>query len=122
MRVPNLDSWDARIFGRYWAGFEPPRHTYIFSIESLRRYLDRAGFTKISMACNIGSYPTFVLSVRFWLTGRNVPPHRRERIIAALHHPLMRLISAPFFFLANSGLRGPLVIAAARKAPKQPGL
>lgn len=115
MRVPNLDSWDARLFGRNWAGLDAPRHTYVFGLQSLRSLLERAGFTGLEMACNIGSYPTFALSVRFWLTARGVPPARRNRLMRALEHPAARLLTAPLFYLAGLGLRGPLVTVTARK-------
>ncbi len=115
MRVPNADSWDAHLFGRYWAGYEPPRHTYVFGIRTLRRILQEGGFQILDLACNIGGYPTFMLSLRFWLTGRETPPARRDRLLRALGHPLMRALTAPLFFLAGLGLKGPLVIATARK-------
>lgn len=35
---------EARMLGRYWPGFDPPRHFYSFSRETLTRLLDRAGF------------------------------------------------------------------------------
>lgn len=115
IRVPNLDSWDARIFGRFWAGLDAPRHTYVFDLRSLRNLLEKAGFTDLEMRCNIGSYPTFALSVRFWLTGRGLEPARRRRIMRLLENPIARIATAPVFFLASMGLRGPLVTVTARK-------
>lgn len=115
MRVPNLDSWDARLFGPYWAGLDAPRHTYVFRIQDLRRFLSRAGFNRLEMRCNIGSYPTFVLSVRFWLTGRGVSPRTRRWVMRMLENPAARLLTAPFFYFLNLGLRGPLVVVTARR-------
>jgi SAM-dependent methyltransferase len=115
MRVPNLDSWDARLFGRFWAGLDAPRHTYVFDLRSLRNLLERAGFTDLEMRCNIGSYPTFVLSVRFWLTGRGLETAWRRRIMRLLENPIARIATAPVFFLASAGLHGPLVTVTARK-------
>jgi SAM-dependent methyltransferase len=115
LRVPNLDSWDARLFGRYWAGLDSPRHTYVFDLQSLRNLLGAAGFSDLEMRCNIGSYPTFALSVRFWLTGRGVAPKWRKRVMRLLENPFARLASAPLFYLVSIGLRGPLVTVTARK-------
>jgi SAM-dependent methyltransferase len=114
IRVPNLDSWDARLFGRYWAGLDAPRHTYVFDLQNLRNMLGAAGFTDLEMRCNIGSYPTFALSVRFWLTGRGVAPEWRRRIMRLLENPFARLASAPLFYFLSLGLRGPLVTVTAR--------
>ncbi len=115
MRVPNLDSWDAKWFGETWAGLDAPRHLYIFSLEALRKFLGATGFNPIGMKCNIGSYPTFVLSIRFWLTARGTPAAKRKAIMRILEHPIARIVSAPLFYLTNIGLRGPLVTVRAYK-------
>jgi len=47
--TPNTGSWGHRKFGRYWRGLEPPRHLHLFSPQSLRRLLDTAGFTKMTV-------------------------------------------------------------------------
>ena len=114
LRVPNEGSWDARIFGRYWAGYDAPRHLYIFDRRTLTEMLARNGFTTVSASCGIGSYPTFVLSVRFWLRARGTPPDRQGRVARLLYHPLMRLLTAPLFYLYGLGLRGPLLVVTAR--------
>jgi SAM-dependent methyltransferase len=38
--VPNIESWEARIFHSYWYGLELPRHVFHFSPESLKRMMD----------------------------------------------------------------------------------
>jgi SAM-dependent methyltransferase len=42
--LPNILSWEARIFGSYWFGLELPRHLHHFSPESLRRLTSSVGF------------------------------------------------------------------------------
>lgn len=42
--LPNILSWEARIFRSYWFGLELPRHLFHFSPESLRRLLESVGF------------------------------------------------------------------------------
>ena len=115
LRVPNMDSWEAGLFGSHWAGLDAPRHTYVFNRGILRKLLSRAGFTRIEMKSNIGGYPTFVLSVRFWMTARGTPPARRARIERLLLHPIARLLAAPFFFLASLGVRGSQVVVSTVK-------
>ncbi len=41
--VPNLDSWQARWFGRHWLHLDVPRHLFHFSPSSLRHLLERVG-------------------------------------------------------------------------------
>ena len=45
MIVPNHASWTARTFGAAWPGYDPPRHLWGFTPQSLRALLNRAGFT-----------------------------------------------------------------------------
>ena len=115
MRVPNGDSWDAKLFGPTWAGLDAPRHLYVFGLKTLRQMLEQQKFHISKLSCEIGSYPTFVLSVRFWMVQRGWDPQRREKIARWLYHPFVRILTSPFFYLYGLGLRGPLVIAVASK-------
>ncbi len=116
-RVPNGSSWDASLFGKYWSGLDSPRHLYIFDKKSLPALLDKTGFKTLDQSCGIGSYPTFVLSVRFWLVGSGAAPQRRNALLKVLSHPIARLLSAPFFYISNFGKNGPLLtVTAARRS------
>lgn len=42
--LPNADSVEARLFGRYWIGFDAPRHLTTFSAGTLGRTLAATGF------------------------------------------------------------------------------
>ncbi len=114
LRVPNLDSWDAHLFGRYWAGLEPPRHLYVFAPATLTRLLEKAGFQVSQVSTRVGSYPTFVLSLQFWLYGHGVSRARRQAVARLLYHPLARLASSPLFFVSSILQRGPQMVVTAR--------
>lgn len=114
-RIPNGGSLDARLFGPYWAGLEPPRHLFVFDQKTLTVFLSNAGLTIKRMSCEIGSYPTFVLSLRFWMTGKGVPPERRERISRFLYSPFARAITVPLFYLIGLFKKGPLLTVTARR-------
>ncbi len=118
LRVPNHDSWDQRIFKEHWAGLDSPRHLYVYDPTTIRRLLQQSGFSIRAISGKIGSYPTFVLSVRFWLVANRTRPETRNRIMKMLYHPIARLISAPFFYLAGLGLRSPLMVVTAAKGPQ----
>lgn len=47
--TPNADSLSHRFFKESWRGLEPPRHLHLFSLQSMRRALEEAGFKSISM-------------------------------------------------------------------------
>jgi len=115
IRVPNASSWDSRLFGRYWAGLDSPRHLYVFTPVTLDALLAANHFQSIARSSQIGAYPTFLLSLRFWSGARDEPSTARDFLIKFLYHPVMRLLSAPLFYLGGLGLRGPLVVATAAK-------
>lgn len=46
-QLPTNSSWEARGFGRYWAGYHFPRHLHVFSRPGLTQLLRRAGFTDV---------------------------------------------------------------------------
>jgi SAM-dependent methyltransferase len=114
LRVPNGASWDAQWFGPYWAGLEPPRHTYVFTPQTLELLLVKSGFEILHRSSGSAAYTTFLLSLRFYWGEHGKWAARR--LLPLLYHPVMRLASAPLFFLASLGLRGPQLIIAARKA------
>ena len=115
IRVPNLASWDAKLFGAAWAGLDAPRHLYVFTPQTLSDMLAKAGFETLEHSCAIGSYVTFVLSVRFWLTQRGASAATKQRVMGLLYHPVARLLSAPFFSIPTLFKTGPLVVTTARK-------
>jgi SAM-dependent methyltransferase len=115
VRVPNLGSWDARLFGNTWAGLDAPRHLFVFTPSVLRRMLEEGGLPVIEESSKIGSYVTFVLSVRFWMTARHVQPATEARVSRLLYHPLARLASAPLFYIPSLIKRGPLLVTLAQK-------
>jgi len=42
--VPNARAWQARLWGKWWAGWEVPRHYYVYTLDALKRLLAAAGF------------------------------------------------------------------------------
>jgi SAM-dependent methyltransferase len=47
--LPNIDSWEAKIFRSYWYGLELPRHLFHFSPVSLAEAMDSAQLTTIQL-------------------------------------------------------------------------
>jgi SAM-dependent methyltransferase len=41
--VPNNNSYDAKIYGNYWAALDVPRHLYHFNIETFQTFADEVG-------------------------------------------------------------------------------
>ena len=115
MRVPNSDSVDAKIFGPCWAGLDLPRHYYVFSKKNIIWFLERIGYGVNKIRCDLGVYPTFILSLRFWFTKKGIDKFTREKIMRVLNHPISRLLSAPFFYFYGLLLLGSEITVIARK-------
>ncbi len=43
--VPNRTSYDAEVYGPYWAAYDVPRHLYHFSKKPMLQLIEKAGFT-----------------------------------------------------------------------------
>ena len=50
LRVPNVESFGARLAGRSWPWFNPPGHLWYFSPKTLPRLLARLGFEVVEVA------------------------------------------------------------------------
>ncbi len=62
---PNLDSLDRRLFGRFWAGFELPRHLYLFPTNLLKDLMNQRSFQQIERLCLYGSHAGTSTSLKF---------------------------------------------------------
>ncbi len=116
IRVPNGSSFQAKIFGKFWAGLDAPRHLYVFSLKTLSTMLSRSGFEIVDSSFNSASYLILVLSFRFWMVDRGIKKTIQERVLKILNHPISRLISAPWFYIAGFFVRGPSMIVTARRS------
>jgi SAM-dependent methyltransferase len=54
--MPNIDSWEARLFGNHWFGLELPRHLSHFSPRSLRYLMTQLGFEEVCVKTPVVSY------------------------------------------------------------------
>jgi len=46
--LPNMDSYDARKYGPYWAAYDVPRHIYHFTPKSIQALMTKHGFSHIA--------------------------------------------------------------------------
>lgn len=44
IEVPDHDGWTRRQHGRFWQGYHTPRHTALYTVETLRRLLEDTGW------------------------------------------------------------------------------
>jgi len=115
LRVPSLDSLDARLFGPYWAGLDAPRHLTVFSRETVTRLLRKTGFVVERVWCMSGSHASFVISLRFLLEHRKQTGKLGRLLQGTIASPLGMVLSAPHFFVIDKLSLGPEVTFLARK-------
>jgi SAM-dependent methyltransferase len=65
MGTPNVDAFDARIFGELWALWEAPRHFNVFSPKTLSRVLTEAGYSGVESRSIVGTWFGFVTSLQY---------------------------------------------------------
>ena len=113
MRTPSLKSWDARLFGRYWAGLDSPRHLALFQVETASMLLEKAGFEITSIGTGTGSYIIFLLSLRFWLADFVPDPRLRSTFLRLFDNPVAKGFALlPFAIADRLGYGAAMTIVA----------
>lgn len=78
--LPNFNSLDRALFGRFWGGNHVPRHTFQLDPKVLRTFLNQAGFSQVRLCFPLNT-SHFALSVQNLLQ-RSAPNLR--------HNPALR--------------------------------
>jgi len=95
--VPNLASWDARLFGRTWGGGHAPRHLSHFTPATLARLLASAGFSSVVVRPSLHT-GHWALSVQNWMR-RNRYDTEGLRSGRTWYYPLLLLAFLPINLL-----------------------
>ncbi len=116
IRIPNLESLEARLFGPFWLGWDLPRHLYLFPRRALVAGLSELGFTVEEFRCIAGSYSAFLLSLQFFLEDRYPPPTRWPQWILRWGRTMpTRLAFAPLFWAISQARLSSVITLFARK-------
>ena len=114
--VPNRESTDAALFGRYWAGLDIPRHFSVFSSGHTSNLVVGAGFEPPLFTNFNGSFHSFVLSMRFWLTGDGRSDWLRSAVLGSVSSIPFRAATFPYFRVLQALNKGTTLVVVARKA------
>ena len=124
--LPNIDSWEARIFGSYWYALELPRHLFHFSPQSLTRVLGSVGFREAHVATRasyLHSSTGYVYGEILRKLGLPARPRGKaaQPTIAwrAIRKLLRLVVIAPFGVSASLAGSGASIDAVFLKAPDQ---
>lgn len=98
--LPILNSIDHKLFGKYWVGFELPRHLFFFSRTNMIDILNKSGFELIKSTCLYGSHSMTMTSFKFWLLGKTRLSRKFvQRLFNLLNSFPVRLLLFPVFFI-----------------------
>jgi len=64
--VPNMNSLEAKLFGRWWFEWDPPRHLYHFGKRSLTALFERTGFKVQQFRTDVGAVFFIASLERVW--------------------------------------------------------
>jgi 2-polyprenyl-3-methyl-5-hydroxy-6-metoxy-1,4-benzoquinol methylase len=81
-QLPNIASWESRLFGSYWYGLELPRHLFHFSPQSLRHVTRSLGFEELFLttrACYVERSVGYVYLRLLERLGGTPPPPAAPR-------------------------------------------
>lgn len=101
IRVPNGNSVDFALFGKYWAGLDAPRHLYVFSKKSLSYLLSVHGFQIISSNYHIGGYLNTLTSLEFFLNDQNISLKLRKHLLKLFRNQILQIIFSPMFWVSS---------------------
>ena len=114
----NLRAIDRRLFGRFWCGYELPRHLYLFPDELLGKLLAEHGLHEVERQCLYGSQASTTTTLLF--LARTYLQHGiAGRVHDLLYSKIVRLVCLPYFYITDRLLLGSNVTAVYRKVDER---
>jgi SAM-dependent methyltransferase len=114
--LPNVESWEQRIFGKYWVGWDQPRHLYLFPQKTLRHILEKEGFRYETARCLSTSYSVLYYSLDFWSqTWEQRFPRLRRLLLRSYRTLLVRALLIPPLWLLDRLKLGTVITIFAQK-------
>ncbi len=115
--VPNLEGWEARLFGSCWVGWDLPRHLYILPGAVLEAALTRTGFRLVERRCISTTYSLLGHNLDFWSqTWGEKHAGLRRLMLSTYRTPLARLALAPGLGISDRMQRSTIITLFAQKS------
>jgi SAM-dependent methyltransferase len=95
--VPNIDSFNARLFKKYWWYLGAPVHPFNYSVSTLSQMLEKQGFTIEKVSYN-GDFTGILGSLQIFLNRKNNKSSEEGRLINSMFlktisHQLARFLN-----------------------------
>lgn len=119
LTIPNVEGVGKRVFGKYWVGWDLPRHLYIFPRPVLETMLNQMGFELIDARCLSTSYALLGHSLDFWSQSwEDRFPWLRSAMLRIYHSlPVRVALLVPLWFLDRNRQTTLLTVFARKVGP-----
>lgn len=116
INIPNWNAFDRDWLGKYWQGYDPPRHLYVFSEDNIKQYLSKTGFELLGSFALISSYYAFVMGVVRKLEVQSQKLGRFLKFL--LYTPGVRFVFEPWLKFYHQQKRSSVITYVAKKLQK----
>jgi SAM-dependent methyltransferase len=115
LSLPNPDSLEARWFKYSWAGWDIPRHLWLFPRPVLKRLLEEEGWQVLEMRTFRGRHWLLVQSLSIWLQDRQLHPLIYKILIAVFRSWLVKFLLLPYFIIVERMGKGSIMVFFAKR-------
>lgn len=115
IRTPNYESLDAKLFAECWAGFDAPRHNFVFGKSLLVNLLKNHDFNIVYTTTKIGGYQNFLKSLSFYISKKVNSPILKKMILRMINSIFIKSVGYIVYNLFFSGQMGGEITICAQK-------
>jgi SAM-dependent methyltransferase len=117
LSLPYLESFEAKRFGPYWAGWEVPRHLFLFPWKTLQDLLGASGFELKDKSFPYAGFGPLSTSFGLFLKSHLPESAWRAKLIKWAGSPLVHFLTLPYLYaLQLSGSSSVVAVLAKRKS------
>ncbi len=114
LKVPRLDSWAAKLYGKFWHGYDLPRHRTHFTKKGLIDLLKKEGFETVMFKGDYGPLDTVRAIDYFSRFSKNKPLKYLLRVVNLLPYSV-KLIASTLFEVVMSPFKSGRMSIIVRK-------
>jgi 2-polyprenyl-3-methyl-5-hydroxy-6-metoxy-1,4-benzoquinol methylase len=107
--IPNVNSYDRMLFGPSWAGYDLPRHLFVFPPAALETMVEAAGFEVLDRKCIYGTYHALAYSARFAMNRRIASERLRSFLTKLMLSFPARVLMMPECRIVDALDRGTII-------------
>ena len=113
--TPNFDSVTAKIFKDSWYCLDCPRHLHVYTPDTIRKLMEKAGFA-VTQIRHATSSKHLIRSLQYYFYGDNYTPEYRDKIKnTSMVRPLLSPITRIFSFLKKGDT---IIVTAKKRSPE----